>query len=186
MYLPADDSYLEMGVKKGLIAEILPIARMQGVIAVHAEIRSRFNTFEDLLRDDVRVVQANPDAAAIGQLTRSVLGESGNWDRLDDATTAYRTTVTEAANDVLVGAADAAIVYDAVLHTYPDLEFVEIPELQAAASQVSVGVVQDDEATAGGSAFRPLRLGTGPRPEAIRRARVSSLAAVTSGAMFPS
>ena len=46
------------------------------------------------------------------------------------ATTAYRTTVTDVANDLLVGAADAGIVYDAVLHTYPKLEFVAVPELE--------------------------------------------------------
>ena len=68
--------------------------------------------------------------------------EAGLWNDLDSATTAYRTTVTEAANDVLVNAADAAIVYDAVLHTYPDLEYVEIPELEPAVSQVSVGVIK--------------------------------------------
>ena len=49
--------------------------------------------------------------------------------------------MTEVANDIVVGAADAGIVYDAVLHTYPDLQFVELPELASAASQVSIGVI---------------------------------------------
>ncbi len=142
LYLPADDSYLEMGREKGLIAEVLTIAKMQGGIAVASGNPKSIKTFDDLLRDGVRTVQASPDATAIGKLTRSILQKSGRWDGLDKATTAYRTTVTEAANDVLVGAADAAIVYDAVLHTYPDLEFVEIPELESAASQISIGVIQ--------------------------------------------
>jgi molybdenum ABC transporter molybdate-binding protein len=142
VYLPADDSYLEMGREKGLIAEVLTIAKMQGGVAVAGGNPKSINSFDDLLRDGVRTVQASPDATAIGKLTRSILQKSGRWDDLDKATTAYRTTVTEAANDVLVGAADAAIVYDAVLHTYPDLEFVEIPELEPAASQISIGVIQ--------------------------------------------
>ncbi len=142
LYLPADDSYLKMGKEKGLIAEVLPIARMQGVVAVKKGNPKSIETFEDLLRDDVRLVQADPEAAAIGKITRRVLSEAGLWDELSDQTTAFRTTVTEAANDVLVGAADAAIVYDAVLHTYPDLEFVELPELMSAASQISVGVIK--------------------------------------------
>jgi ABC-type molybdate transport system substrate-binding protein len=41
----------------------------------------------------------------------------------------------------VVGAADAGIVYDAVLHTFPDLEFVKIAELAGAQSRVAVGVV---------------------------------------------
>ena len=142
LYLPADDSYLRMGDDKGLIAEVLPIARMQGVIAVKKGNPKSIQSFDDLLREDVRVVQADPEAAAIGKVTRKVLQQAGLWGSLSDATTAFRTTVTEAANDVLVGAADAAIVYDAVLHTYPDLEFVELPELESTSSQIAVGVIE--------------------------------------------
>ncbi len=141
LYLPADDSYLKIAKDKGLVAEILPIARMQGVIAVKRGNPLSIKSFQDLLRQDVRVVQASPDAAAIGKVTRKVLQEANLWDDLDKANAAYRTTVTDVANDLLVGAADAGIVYDAVLHTYPDLEYVEIPELKEAASQISVGVV---------------------------------------------
>ena len=45
------------------------------------------------------------------------------------------------ANDVVVGAADAGIVYDAVLHAYPQLEAVHIAELESAVSPVSIGVI---------------------------------------------
>jgi molybdate transport system substrate-binding protein len=141
LYLPADDSYLQIASDKGLIAEQLPIAQMQGVVAVKKGNPKSITTLQDLLRDDVRFVQASPDASAIGKLTRVILSGTDQWNDLDKATTAYRTTVTEVATDVLVGAADATIVYDAVLHTYPDLEYVELPELAAARSQVSVGVV---------------------------------------------
>lgn len=141
LYLPADDSYLEFATEKNLVAEIVPIAKMQPVIAVKGGNPKQINGMKDLLRDEVRLVQASPDAAAIGKVTRNILQEAGAWDQIDAATTAYRTTVTEAANDVLVGAADAAIVYDAVLHTYPDLESVALPELAEGTSQISIGVI---------------------------------------------
>ena len=141
LYLPADDSFLEMAAEKDLIEEVLPIARMQGVVALAAGNPKSIRQFSDLLRDDVQLVQANPDAAAIGKLTRQILKEKGLWNGLDEATVAYRTTVTDVANDIVVGAADAGIVYDAVLHTYPDLEFIELPELEPAASQISIGVI---------------------------------------------
>lgn len=141
LYLPADDSFLEIAREKHLIQEILPIARMQGVIAVARGNPKSISQFSDLLRQDVRLVQANPDAAAIGKLTRQVLRKNNLWDGLDKATTAYRTTVTDVANDIVVGAADAGIVYDAVLHTYPDVEFVELAELEPTASQISIGVI---------------------------------------------
>lgn len=140
LFLPADDSYLVMAAGKDLVDEIIPLARMQTVIAVPKDNPKGIKSFADLLRDDVQVVQANTEAAAIGKLTRDVLTEAGLWDQLHERTTAYRTTVNDVANDVKVGAADAGIVFDAVLATYPELTAVEIPELKPAAANVSVGV----------------------------------------------
>lgn len=145
LYLPADDSFLQTALDKGLITEVIPLARMQAVVAVRKGNPKQISSFEDLLRDDVRLVQANPDAAAVAKLIRELLLDSGDWDRLDAATIGYRTTVTDVANDLLVGAADAGIVYDAVLHPYTDLESVELPEFKAAASQVSVGIIAGSE-----------------------------------------
>ncbi len=141
LYLPADDSYLMQGREKGLIEEVLPIARMQAVVALRKDDAKKIKSFEDLLAPDVRLIQAMPDAAAIGKVTRRLLSEMGKWDQLEAATTAFRTTVTEVANDISVGSADAGIVYDAVLHPYPDLTFVELDELEEANSQISVGVI---------------------------------------------
>jgi ABC-type molybdate transport system substrate-binding protein len=115
------------------------------VIAVKRGNPKGIKTLEDLLADDLKLVQANPDAAAIGKVTRERLKGLGLWERLDGATDAYRTTVNEAANDVVVGAADAAIVYDAVLAMYPMLQGVTIPELEGAISEVSLGVLRSGE-----------------------------------------
>tara|TARA_R110002049_G_scaffold50370_3_gene143042 strand:- start:69774 stop:71288 length:1515 start_codon:yes stop_codon:yes gene_type:complete len=141
LFLPADDSYLQIGRDKGLIAETLPISRMQAVVAVHKDNPKAIKTIDDLSRQGVRLVLANPDTAAVGKVVRDVLTESGSWDSIEQASSAYRATVTEVANDVVVGAADATIVYDAVLQTYPDLVAIELPELAEAGSQVSVGVI---------------------------------------------
>ncbi len=145
LYLPADESYLGIAQQKALIDEVLPIARQQAVIAVKKGNPKSIQSFDDLLRDDVLVVQASPDAAAIGKVAKRLLSEAGLWDKLAAATVAERGTVTEVANDIKVGAADAGIVYDAVLHTYPDLEFVEIPELEQGSSQIAVGVIAGTE-----------------------------------------
>lgn len=141
LFLPADDSYLKIASDKQLIAEVLPIATMHAVVVVRKGNPKQITRFEDLLRDDVRLVQASPDGAAIGKMTREVLSRSDLWTQLDASTEGYRTTVTDVANDLIVGAADAGIVYDAVLATYPDLIPIELPELASATSQVSVGVL---------------------------------------------
>ncbi|MCA9134919.1 MAG: molybdate ABC transporter substrate-binding protein, partial [Planctomycetales bacterium] len=141
LYLPADDSYLDIAREKKLVDEVLPIAHMQAVVAVAKGNPKKIERFRDLTDSHLRLVQANTEAAAIGKITRQVLEKANLWKPLDAATTGYRTTVTDVANDILVGAADAGIVYDAVLHSYPDLDAVELPELAAAYSQVSVGVL---------------------------------------------
>ncbi len=142
LFLPADDSFLKMAKEKELVSEVLPLATMNAVVAVPKGNPKRIGSLADLLQADLQFVQASAEAAAIGKLTREVLSRQGSWNSLDQATDAYRTTVTDVANDVLVGAADAGIVYDAVLHTYPGLEFVRIPELASAQSRVAVGVVK--------------------------------------------
>lgn len=141
LYLPADDSFLTVGREKGLIRETLPVARMQAGLAVPKGNPQQISSLKDAISKGVRIIQANPDAAAVAKLTRQVMTQSGEWAALDQATTAYRTTVTDVANDLLVGAADAGIVYDAVLHTYPKLEFIAVPELDEAVSEIAIGVL---------------------------------------------
>jgi molybdate transport system substrate-binding protein len=143
LYLPADDSYLAMAREKNLVTEILPVARMRVVAAVAKGNPKQVESIEDLFRSDVRVVQAAPDATAIGKVTRQTLMKTGDWEKLDKATAAYRGTVTEAANDIVVGAADAAIVFEAVLYPYEGLESVQIRELEPAVSEVVIGVAKN-------------------------------------------
>lgn len=145
LFLPADDSYLEIGSAKSLIQEVIPLADMKAVIAVRRGNPKNIRTLQDLRRPDIRFIQANPDAAAIGKVTREALAKTADWEPLQAATAAFRTTVTDIANDLVVQAADAGIVYDAVLHAFPDLEAVVVPELSGAVSRVSIGVTSSSE-----------------------------------------
>ena len=145
LYLPADDSYLTMAKEKGLIAEQLSIATMKVVVGVRKGNPKQISTLNDLLSPEVRVIQANPDAAAVGKTTRQTLMPLGQWEPLQKTTVAFRTTVNDVANDLVVDAADAGLIYDAVLHSYPDLEAVRLPELESAISQVSIGVISSSK-----------------------------------------
>lgn len=145
LYLPADDSYLRMARDRRLVAEQLPLAGMQAVVAVAKGNPKQIATLDDLLRDDVRVAQANPEGAAIGKQTRDALTASGRWEALHAHTTVFKTTVAEVANDVKVGSVDAGILYDAVLHDYPTLEAVAIPELASVEAHIAVAVLNSTE-----------------------------------------
>lgn len=141
LFLPADDSYLDMASEQGLIDATFPLAEMRAVLAVPHGNPLGLLTFDDLLMERVRVAVANPDAAAIGMITKTTLEASGDWERLEAVAKVFPTTVTEVASAVQLGAVDAGIVYDVVLHEYPQLEGVELMELRGLRSQVGVAVV---------------------------------------------
>lgn len=142
LYLPADDSYLGLARDRDLLVDQFPLATMNAVVAVPQGNPKRIALLEDLLSSDVRLAQASSEAAAIGKLTRQALTASGQWDQLHARTTVYKTTVNEVANDVKVGAVDAGIVFDAVLHDYDSLEAVALPELAGVTANVAVAVLK--------------------------------------------
>jgi molybdate transport system substrate-binding protein len=142
LFLPADDSYLEIAKQKQLVGDLFPLGKMQAVVVVPKGNPKGIKKLEDMLRVDVRVAQADADAAAIGKITREHLKNHDLWDQLEKHTRVFTTTVTEVANNVKVGAVDTGIVYDVVLHDYPDLEAVHIPELAGLQSQVTLAVLK--------------------------------------------
>ena len=142
LYLPADDSYLTLAQERGLIEDEFALADMKAVVAVAKGNPKQIAALDDLLRDDVRLAQANPEAAAIGKVTKTALEAIGRWKELEQHTTAFTTTVNEVANDVKVGAVDCGIVYGPVLHDYDALEGVSIPELASINSRVAVALLK--------------------------------------------
>ncbi len=140
LYLPADDSFLDITEKKGLTKERIPLATMKAVAIVKKGNPKLVKTLSDLQRDDVNLVLADPDATAIGKQTREALSALNKWEALRTRAAAFKTTVNDVANDVKIGSAEAGIVYDAVAATYPELEIVRIPELDAITAHVAVGV----------------------------------------------
>ncbi|WP_146390216.1 molybdate ABC transporter substrate-binding protein [Allorhodopirellula solitaria] len=153
LFLPADDSYLHMAQRRGLISEMFPIGTMRAVVIVQRGNPKAIHSFDDLLRDDVRWVQANPEAAAIGRITELTWQRLGLSKAAEAATAAYRGNVTEAAADVVIGSADAAIVYDCMEHNYPGLDIVELPELKTAVSQFGVGLLSTSRHPAAAKQF---------------------------------
>ncbi|HUQ70324.1 MAG TPA: molybdate ABC transporter substrate-binding protein, partial [Planctomycetaceae bacterium] len=145
LYLPADDSYLDLGRGKRLIVETIPVAEMHAVLAMAKDSATKITSLADVLASDLKLVQANPEAAAIGKLTKAALTEAGTWDAVREKTIAFKGTVNEVANDVQVGAADVGIVYDAVLTTYPKLKAVRVPELEGLTAEIAVGVTSSSE-----------------------------------------
>lgn len=150
LLLPADDSYVRVAERQGLVAEVVPLARMRAVVLTRPGNPHGIAAFADLLKPGLKLGQANPDAAAIAKVTRDALRNVGKWDALAANTMVFHATVTEAANAVQVGSNDAAVVWDAVAANYPSLTVVRLPELDAAVGRVELAVLASapDPATA--------------------------------------
>lgn len=152
LFLAADSYYTDKAVEDGLAAETLPIAHMRPVIAVRKDNAKGIESFKDLLSDDVSVVAANPEAAAIGMVTKSCLekiteDDSNLWAKLEEHVTAhgvFKPTVNDVAADVKLGSVDAGIVWDATV-AMPDfsdeLQAIAVPELEGEPNMVSIAVL---------------------------------------------
>jgi molybdate transport system substrate-binding protein len=141
VFIPADDSYIELAKNKKLTAEVIPAAEQWVRVAVQKGNPKNIRTFDDLLRPEIRLVQANPGSAAIGKIVRDHLQKANLWEPLAKKTAAFKPAVTEVANDVKISAADASLAWDTMNVNYPDLEFLSIAPLDTLSAKVSVAVL---------------------------------------------
>jgi ABC-type molybdate transport system substrate-binding protein len=139
LYIPADDSYLDLARQKQLIAEVAPLAEMTAVLAIKKGFPRKIGSFKDIT--GLTLAQANPDVAAIGKVMREKLPHS-EWEALNDQTRVFTTAVTEVANDVKLGAVDAGFIWDAMAAQYPELELIHLPELETIKGKVAAGVLK--------------------------------------------
>jgi molybdenum ABC transporter molybdate-binding protein len=152
LYIPADDSYLQIARTKNLIVESIPLARMTPVLAVARGNPKGVHSLADLLKPDVRLAQANPDAAAVGKVVRELLEKQGKWTALKEHTLVFKPTVNDVANDLKLGSADAGFVWDATVIQYPGLERVSGVEFDIVA-HISVSVLKSSPAPAAALRF---------------------------------
>lgn len=145
LYLAADASYLELARSNGLVAEVIPIATMTPVIGVAKGNPKNIRSLDDLRRADVALALANPDAAAIGKVTRELLVPLGQWEAIAQHAKVLKPTVNDLANDLKLGAVDAVVLWDATAKQYPELAAVAVPELSQGAKTVEIGVLQSSQ-----------------------------------------
>lgn len=145
LYLAADKSYVDLARKAGLLMEAIPLARQKPVIAVQKGNPKGISSIESLLADDVTLAIGNPEAASIGKLTKKILEETGQWEAVK-AKAKTQPTVNEIANSVVLGAVDAAVVWDAnVRQRSEKLEMVEVPAFDKHVEQIYIGVLKSCE-----------------------------------------
>jgi len=146
LYLPADERCLDEARERKLIDEVLPLATMRPVLVVQKGNPRKIKGLDDVLNGDITISQANPDAAAIGKVTRAVLQRTGQWDALQKHRKVDKETVNAAAVAVAAKSVDAAIVWDATAFQMSDrLTAIELPEFTKIRSSVSVAILKSSE-----------------------------------------
>ena len=153
LFIAADDFYTDKAVQKGLADETLPIAHQRPVVAVRKDSKKQINTLDDLLSPGISIALADPEQAAIGKAVRTSLENiatngTNRWKQLEERVTAdgvFKPTVTDVANDVRIGAVDAALVWDSTvaMPEYAEvLKAVLLPELESDPDLISVAVLR--------------------------------------------
>lgn len=152
LFLPADDSYIDLARQKDLIAEVLPLARMQGVALVRPGL-DKLNSWNDLVQPGRKLALANPDGAAVGKLTRAHLQKTGRWDEVLKLQPVFMGNISEVGNAAQLGTVDAGIVFDAVAGSYPKARALHLPELDGIVAMVQVAVAKSSRQPAGALRF---------------------------------
>ena len=154
LFLPADDSYVKKARELGLVQEEYPVASLTPVAVFRSDFPKQPAdiTWDDVFAPGIRLAQPNP-ATAVGKRTREGLTPSGLWRRIERSRPAMTGTVTEAANAVQLGSADAAIIWDGVAANYPQLRIVHLPHLNEISANVTAAVCTDAKAPAAARRF---------------------------------
>ncbi len=140
LYLAGDASFIHKAREEGLVQESLELARMTPVIAMSGRVAGEINSLQDLLDGDYRIAIGVPDATAVGDATRAALEQIGKWEEFEGKVAVTKPTVNDLGNDVKIGAADAAIVFDVIARQF-GLDYVRDDALDAESVLVKIGVL---------------------------------------------
>ena len=146
VFLTADQSHVETGRKKGLLAEAIPVAVLTPVIAVAKGNPKSIQSVRDFTREDLRVALCAPESASVGKQTELLLDGLGLKDAVMQAVRAHgvvKPTVNDVANDVKIGVMDAAVVWNATVKDYPELEAVPLENSGPYRQSVFVTILKD-------------------------------------------
>jgi len=144
LFLPADDSYIELAREQDCVDSVLPLARMSAVVILRPGYSGPMDTWADFIAKGHSIGLANADAAAIGKLVRQRLKALGLWGDLDKRQPTFLMNVNDVANTVQIGRLDVGVVWDAVakLHEKKGVKAVHLPEFDSVTAKVQVAVTK--------------------------------------------
>lgn len=144
LYLPGDVWFIHKAEEKDLVDRYTVLAWFVPVIAVRKGNPKGIHRLDDLARGELAVGTGKADACAVGNVTKSLLASARLADRVEADFEAL--TVNRLANQIKIGALDAAIVWDATAKQYPeDIDMVPIEDADFHAVALAIGVLKQTE-----------------------------------------
>ncbi len=142
LFLPGDAQWVKSAREKGLVGDQVVVAWFVPVIAVPKGNPAHIRSVNDLSRDDVKIGLGKSDACAIGNVSRDVMAAAGLDGKIKPKFEAL--TVNQLADQVKLGALDAAIIWDATAAQYTDaFETVELEDPLTHAAPLALALVKD-------------------------------------------
>lgn len=144
LFLPADESFVRLAKKKGLIrdADVFNLARMHAVVIVRPDFPGKIATWDDFIAPGHKIGLANVEAAAVSKILKQELQSIGLWDALEKRKPANLGDVNKAASSVHLGAADVSVVWDVIARQYPRLTVVKLKELDNVQGRVQIALAK--------------------------------------------
>ena len=118
LFLPADSSYLDRMQTEGSIADISPFAQITPCLLISNQISTEIKSLADLGENNLRI-SIGDSSTAIGHVTEKALKELGLFELIQSKIVVTKPTVNSVAEDVVLGAVDVGIVWDAVARQFP-------------------------------------------------------------------
>lgn len=152
LYLSADSFHMNLAIKDGAVKETIPIATLRPTLVVQKNAQAKLekqgapiSSLQDVLREDFKVVIANPTTTAVGRLAKEMLEEAGLWDALEarrasSGKVVWLATVNLVAQEVAIRDDSIGIIWDATAHDYQDLQAIPLAEAKDLRETMSIGV----------------------------------------------
>ena len=144
IYMPGDRRYVDLAAEEGLILSRERICYFVPTILVQKGNPKRISGLHDLARPGVRLGLGNPEACAIGRISKRIFERNEvPWPDVQRNLLFQSATVSELGMQIQAQSLDAVIVWDAVAECYARHgEQVPIPVRRNVISTVEAGVLK--------------------------------------------
>jgi molybdate transport system substrate-binding protein len=143
LYMPGDQSYIEMAANQGLIESTVNACYFVPSILVKKGNPKNIRSLQDLTRNGIRLGLGDASACAIGRQSKKIFSKNNiPWKDVEKNLVFQSMTVNELGIQIQTGSLDAVIVWDAIANQYLEHgDIIEIPPERNVISTVPVGVL---------------------------------------------